>query len=127
MNRSFNKNICLRRVTPKIIEKLESLGYNIIKQSSNPSCVLIENNNAYVRNFDMSIIRKTRKENCYDCQMNENKFFALAGLTKDTVRNQWFTNEDYSQWEMVDDELPSHFMQLEGHKATAEEIWEYFN
>lgn len=51
---------------------------------------------------------------------------ALAALRDDTDRNQWFVDDVAGVWERSESELPSKYMQLNGHKATPEEIVEHF-
>lgn len=63
---------------------------------------------------------------CIDCGTNEEMFLALAALRDDTDRNQWFVDDVTGVWERSESELPSKYMQLNGHKATAEEIVEHF-
>ena len=61
----------------------------------------------------------------YDCGTNKELFLALASLVyPNSAKNKWFVAGDY--WEKTDDELPSHFMQLEGHRASFDEIVNYF-
>lgn len=66
----------------------------------------------------------TRRENFIDCGENTQLFISLASLRNDTDRYQWFT--DGTLWELVESDLPSHYMQLEGHKATVDELIEHF-
>lgn len=40
------------------------------------------------------------------------------------IKYQWFT--DGEVWEMSESDLPSKYMQIEGHKASVEELIEYF-
>lgn len=61
-----------------------------------------------------------------NCETNEEIFLALAALRYDTDRYQWFVDDNLGIWERSDDELPSRYMQMEGHKATVEEIIEHF-
>lgn len=63
---------------------------------------------------------------CIDCGTNEEMFLALAALRDDTDKNQWFVDNIAGVWERCESELPSKHMQMEGHKATAEEIVEHF-
>ena len=63
-------------------------------------------------------------EDYFDCGENEKVFLALASLRDDTDKNQWFT--DGKIWEKCESELPSKYMQINGHKATIDEIIDYF-
>lgn len=58
------------------------------------------------------------------CEKNEDLFLAIAALRDDTDANQWFT--DGKVWEKTEAELPSRYMQMNGHKATIKELIEYF-
>ena len=64
------------------------------------------------------------KPHCIDCGENINLFLAIASLQDDTDKYQWFT--DGNIWELNKEDLPSRYMQLNGHKATVEELIEYF-
>lgn len=41
------------------------------------------------------------------------------------MANQWFV-DDFNNWEMSAEDLPSRYMQLNGHKATPEELIKKF-
>jgi hypothetical protein len=61
------------------------------------------------------------------CGDNVNYFLAVAALRDDTDDYQWLTNDDHTYWERIEPIcLPSKYMQLEGHKATLEEIIESY-
>lgn len=63
-----------------------------------------------------------------DCKENEELFLALISLRDDTDAWQWFiddNNPDY--WEMTEDDLPSRYMQMNGHKASVEELIDHFD
>lgn len=68
----------------------------------------------------------TREIPSIDCGENEELFLALAALRDDTDRDQWFVSDVTGIWECTDSELPSHHMQIEGHKATVGELIEHF-
>lgn len=61
-----------------------------------------------------------------DCGTNEELFLALAALGDDSDYMQWFVDDNTGIWERSNDELLSRYMQMEGHKATVEEIIEHF-
>ena len=65
------------------------------------------------------------KPYCIDCGENINLFLAIASLQNDTDKYQWFT--DGNIWELNKEDLPSRYMQLNGHKATVDELIEYFS
>ena len=113
----FTQPCFIRKNTPELRKKLEEFGYimNLI-YSPNEYNLYIGNGVYSSANFI---------DNYYlDCGTNEELFLALAALRDDTDKNQWFT--DGKLWEKSIDGLPSHYMQLEGHKATVEEIIEHF-
>ena len=62
-----------------------------------------------------------------NCTDNVNMFLAIAALRDDTDDYQWLTNDTHTYWERKETIcLPSKYMQLEGHKATLEEIIENY-
>lgn len=51
-------------------------------------------------------------------------FYAITSLRDDTDKGQWYTDGN-GNWEKIDNsDLPSRYMQMEGHKATIEELIE---
>lgn len=67
------------------------------------------------------------EEGYINCGDNVNYFFAIAALRDDTGDYQWLTNDDHTYWERKETIcMPSKYMQLEGHKATLEEIVEEY-
>lgn len=66
-------------------------------------------------------------EGYINCGDNTNMFLAIAALRDDTDDFQWLTNDAHTYWERKEPIcLPSKYMQLEGHKATIEEIIENY-
>jgi hypothetical protein len=66
-------------------------------------------------------------EGYINCGDNADMFLAIAALRDDTDDFQWLTNDTHTYWERKETTcLPSKYMQLEGHKATLEEIVENF-
>ena len=120
---SFIQPCFIRKNTPELRKKLEEFGYKYstvggIKSNNivvSPGCI-----------FDIYPVDTIKRgfNNCIDCETNEELFLALAALRDDTDYMQWFT--DGKLWEKSNSDLPSHYMQLEGHKATVEEIIEHF-
>lgn len=107
----------IRKNTPKLMKNIEELGYKMnLTYSRNEQnlyiCGGVYSSANFIDNFYL------------DCGTNEELFLALAALRDDSDKNQWFT--DGKLWEKSNDELPSHYMQLEGHKATVEEIIKQF-
>lgn len=67
------------------------------------------------------------EEGYINCGNNVNYFLAVAALRDDTDDFQWLTNDTHTYWERKERIcLPSKYMQLEGHKATLEEIIENY-
>lgn len=126
----FIQSAVIRKNSPELREKLEELGYEPNVYES-----FWEDNNRY-------IITKTDShgyafyslciKNCYalenelyiDCGDNEELFLAIVALRDDSDYMQWFT--DGNIWELNNDNLPSRYMQLNGHKATVDELIKYF-
>lgn len=111
-----------KKNTPELRKKLEELGY-IMGESlnTNKSKGLICTKYGKVFNI---ICNADISKYDIDCGTNEELFLALAALRDDSDYMQWFT--DGKLWEKSNNDLPSHYMQLEGHKATVEEIIEHF-
>jgi len=66
-------------------------------------------------------------EGYINCGDNANMFLAIAALRDDTDDFQWLTNDTHTYWERKETIcLPSKYMQLEGHKATLDEIIENY-
>lgn len=67
------------------------------------------------------------EEDYINCGDRVNMFLAIAALRDDTDDYQWLTNDTNTYWERKETVcLPSKYMQIEGHKATLEEIIEFF-
>lgn len=118
----FTQPCFIRKNTPELKKKLEEFGY-IMGESlnTNKSKGLICTKYGKVFNI---ICNADISKNDIDCGNNEALFLALSALRDDSDYMQWFT--DGKLWEKSNNDLPSHYMQLEGHKATVEEIIEKF-
>ena len=119
----FTQPCFIRKNTPELRKKLEELGYKYSTVGG------IKSNNIVVSLgciFDIYPVDTIKRgfNNCIDCGTNEELFLAVAALRDDTDYMQWFT--DGKLWEKSNNDLPSHYMQLDGHKATVEEIIEHF-
>lgn len=121
----FTTPCFIRKNTPELKKKLEGFGY-IMGESlnTNKSKGLICTKYGKVFNI---ICNADISKYDIDCGTNEELFLALAALRDDTDKNQWFTDDSKFTWEKSIDGLPSHYMQLEGHKATLQELIEHFN
>lgn len=110
----------------ELLDKLEKLGYK-----KHPMWLRIDTRNTYLLcnrgmygGFEFGYNEEI--EDAIRCWPNEETLFlALAALRIDTDANQWFV-DDFNNWEMSVEDLPSRYMQLNGHKATPEELIKKF-
>ena len=126
----FTQPCFIRKNTLELRNKLEELGY----EPNGYECFWEDNSRYIITTIDnqgYSYYTLCIKDSCLlenelfiDCEDNEELFFAIAALRDDSDYMQWFT--DGKLWEKSNNDLPSHYMQLEGHKATVEEIIEKF-
>ena len=126
----FTQPCFIRKNTPELRKKLEELGY----KPNGYECFWEDNSRYIITTIDnqgYSYYTLCIKDSCLlenelfiDCEDNEELFLALAALRDDSDYMQWFT--DGKLWEKSNNDLPSHYMQLEGNKATVEEIIEHF-
>ena len=123
----FTQSCFIRKNTPELRKKLEELGYTNIPNGRGEWYIPIEELK-YLVTYPISGCYQGCNgywyEDDFDCGTNEELFLALAALRDDTDKNQWFT--DGKLWEKSNNNLPSRYMQLNGHKATVEEIIEHF-
>ena len=123
---AFIQPCFIRLNTLKIRKKLEELGYKLCPNGRGIWNIPIDELN-YIKTIEGGLYCGVngRWDNLsIDCGANEDLFFALAALREDVDNNQWFT--DGKLWEKTNNDLPSRYMQLEGHKATTEELLEHF-
>lgn len=118
----FTTPCFIRKNTPELRNKLEELGYN--RHPSYYDGQYLYLNRGFYHTTPIGYSEEI--ERMVDCGINEKLFIALAALRDDTDKNQWFVDDNSGIWERSDDELPSRYMQMEGHKATVEEIIEHF-
>lgn len=127
----FTQPCFIRKNTPELRKKLEGLGYlppsKVWYDEDFAICTIYRDStsgyfNARIDDVFEKIIAPSYSY--IDCGTNEELFLALAALRDDSDKNQWFT--DGKLWEKSNTDLPSHYMQLEGHKATVDEIIEHF-
>lgn len=119
----FTQSCFLRKNTPDIQERLKKLGipHNDFDEGNRP---WIAYNHGLWISVDEGHDRLFPED--IDCGDNEELFLALASLRDDTDRHQWFVDDNTCIWERSENELPSRYMQMEGHKATVEEIIKHF-
>lgn len=111
----------IRKNTPELKESLKKLGciYNG-KASEVNQPYLYYNNGRY---WEVNS-KPARGVEVVDCGENENLFLALAALRTNTDKNQWFTDGEIV--ELCLDDMPSKYMQLNGHKCTVDELRNIF-
>lgn len=122
---AFIQNCFIRKNTPELREKLEEIGRKLLlsaRYGYGRELLTMRGEIGFVQAYNGLVSTKT----IIDCGTNEGMFLALAALRDDTDRNQWFVDDVAGVWERSESELPSKYMQLNGHKATAEEIVEHF-
>lgn len=118
MTPKFTTPCFIRKNTPELRKKLADLGYIILFSARNGyGNVLCACGNS-VTSADAPL-------NAIDCGTNEQLFLALAALREDSDKFQWFC-DDSGLWEMSESDLPSRYMQMNGHKATPAELIEHF-
>lgn len=141
----FTTPAFIRKNTPELRKKLEGLGYLFIPNGWNEWSIPIENceyllcdTDTYQGNPISYYTGKVCKPNLgIDCGTNEELFLALAALRDDTDNNQLFTNgKGYwgIYWDSHDGGLsgmnffgiPNDFDLSNYHKATVNELIEYF-
>ena len=134
----FTQPCFIRKNTPEIRQKLEELGYKPCYQMTiHPNvykniavCNFFGSNYYGVSEEEISrpgsIDDAIKNRGMIDCETNEKLFLALAALRNDTDRYQWFVDNITGIWVRSENELPSRYMQMNGHKATVEEIIKYF-
>lgn len=131
----FTKSCLIRKNTYELRLKLELIGYNVkyIKEGYKylqiswiPGYVLGVNEEDLNYNDNISI----------DCGDNEELFLAISALRDDTDKYQWFIAENINNihnklWffcirDKIEDMLYSTIKHLKVHKASIEELVEYF-
>lgn len=122
---AFTQQCFIRKNTPELREKLEEIGRKLLFAARNGY-----GNVLFTMKGELGLVQAynglASTKTIIDCGTNEEMFLALAALRNDTDRNQWFVDDVAGVWERSESELSSKYMQLNGHKATAEEIVEHF-
>ena len=110
----FLQNCLIHKNTPELHEKLKALGIRHNTLDDNTYKSIVSNYGLFI-----SVHEDFCKHDEYtiDCGDNEQLFLALAALRNDTDKNQW---------ERSNSNLPGHYMQLHGHKASVDEIINHF-
>lgn len=143
----FTTPCFIRKNTPELRKKLEKLGYKSRTISNNDKlCLATTANNVYAKytiitNEMFDSVDPHRTWNCagrIDCGTNEELFIVIAALRDDTDNNQLFTN-GRGYWGIYRDNfkegglsgmnffgIPNDFDLSNYHKATVDELIEYF-
>ena len=127
---------------PEIVDRLYRLGGRQgthFWYSNNLTLLVAESDKYYCLDDEWGNAENLIKRGFIDCQDHEELFIALAALRDDTDKDQWFTNgADWAIWREEGSfrgepitgfefhYLPSNIDYDSYHKATVEEIIEYF-
>jgi hypothetical protein len=128
----FTQSCFIRKNSIKLQKKLKELGYKTDYQIVTRGCIATSSLNCTFSIITKEMFDSTNPNitwnNGYriDCGYNDDLFLALAALRDDTDSHQWFVDDNTGIWERSENELPSRYMQMEGHKATVEEIIKHF-
>lgn len=125
----FTTHCFIRKNTPELRNKLQDMGYkqNIYDKNDNPW--LAVNHNMFI---SVSKGFERLPEFNIDCGENEDLFLALAALRDDkTPDYQWFVWDDIYVDNRFKQYIPGEHWEgwwwFEVHKATVDELIEYFN
>lgn len=113
----FENSCFIKKNTPELRQYLEKIGYKCGGKATK-----FEQPYLYCsldKYFECNGF-PARYQGIVDCEENENLFCAIAALRNDSDRYQWFTDGIIT--EMSTEDLPSKYMQLNGHKATVIEL-----
>lgn len=144
----FKIDCFIRKDTPELRQRLIDLGYKICPCSDFEGSIWLSilpingtvHGVGFWDNSGLSPIDTQEKalaqflfdaqsDGSIDCGDNEELFIALAALRDDTAKNQWFVigNKDTGDiWTKCYNDMPDKYVQLNGHKATPEEIINHF-
>lgn len=139
----FKIDCFIRKDTPELRQRLMDLGYKICPCSDFEGSVWLSilpiNGTVHGVGFCDStglsdintqekalalFLHDSEKDGSIDCGDNEELFIALAAIRDDTAKNQWFVANNI--WVKCYNDMPDKYIQLNGHKATPEEIIKHF-
>ena len=133
---TFIQPCFIRKNTPELRKKLEELGYkySTFDDLKLDGIITFPNKSKYSVWANYHFNEKYTLKSYIDCGTNEDLFFALAALRDDTDKNQYFICDKVSvtlgKTYYPDDYLyyqyDEFFDKQNWHKATVEEIIEYF-
>nr|DAM07235.1 MAG TPA: hypothetical protein [Caudoviricetes sp.] len=126
----FTTPCFIRKNTEELRKKLEDIGYAANFSTKDHDVIYAEATfGVYFTMFSSNIPQLMNF--AYDCGENEALFLAIAALSDDTDKNQWFT-DGYLWFECGDemcDETIEYYLNEYGrkfHKATVEELINHF-
>lgn len=134
----FTTQCFIRKSTYKLMDKLNGLGYRLFGCELNEDLCIFTKPECGLYSVEFfSNISHPKESNSIDCGTNEEFFLAIAALRDDTDNNQLFTNgKGYwgIYWDSHDGGLsgmnffgiPNDFDLSNYHKATVNELIEYF-
>ena len=125
MNNIFSTPCFIRKNTIELRKKLEEFGYTIMMGYDTGFIMTSPQNKVVYIPTGKKIEVSDDYGEYIDCGENEQLFLAIAALRDDTDRHQWFCDDD-GRWEKSEDDMPSKYMQMNGHKATVKELVEHF-
>ena len=126
----FTTQCCISKNTPELQRQLRKLGYT--------KSETFDENQGYIwtsgdRYYSTDNNKFSESINYGDicipygiyCGDSVEAFLGIAALRNDTDRYQWFF-DSYGVWEIGESDLPSKHMQLNGNKATPDDILKNF-
>lgn len=122
----FTQPCFIRSNSKTIIDNLLELGYQkVFEDRFYNSNKYISIKNGEIIPTDKDYLENLVNEGFVDCGTHRVMFYALAALNDKHDNKQWFINDTTKTWEKCD--VPSEYMLLNGHKASALEIIRHFN
>jgi hypothetical protein len=139
----FKVNCFIRKNSLELQTRLKELGYSICPCTIFDGAIWLSNNiesssvhgKGFIDNSGWSgmdtqdkalavFLYDAQKDGYIDCGDNEELFIALAAMRDDTDKNQWFVVDVI--WVKCSNDMPDKYIQLNGHKATPDEIIKHF-
>lgn len=125
----FTTPCCISKNILELRKKLEKLGYTRSSTFDETQLYIWTSGDKYYSSDNIpSYLNYGDYDPLYGyfCGESENSFLGIAALREDEDKHQWFT-DGQGNWENENEsELPSRYMQMEGHKATPKEILNFF-
>jgi len=132
----FIHNCYIHKHTPELIEKLKQLGYKYEWQGAGEyDCLHARTGYLYGQKLnDPHVVDETYSEMAkdsdfdgIDCGDNEDLFLAIAAIRDNMYDYQWFVFADGEFRQATPDVNVNDWWHLEYHKATPQELFDYFN